>query len=66
MILNKPYIILTVRDHELAARMVSLGICPGNECKLVQQHKLFGTAILEVQGRKFALRKEELEQILFQ
>ncbi|MBK8152425.1 MAG: ferrous iron transport protein A [Saprospiraceae bacterium] len=64
--LNRPYIILTIRDHELAARMVALGICPGTEFRMVRSHKYMSTYIIEVQGREFDLRREELDQIMFQ
>lgn len=60
---NKSYIIRSFRDKGVALRMLSMGILPGEQIKIIAKSPFGGCYYIEVGNRWMAAREEELSSI---
>lgn len=61
--MGQQYKILSIKDPDLAARMISLGICPGKTLILQRQSPMGGAFYITIENCQFALRREEFAQL---
>lgn len=56
-------IIFRYTDMDLSARMIAMGILPGEHIRIVRRAPFQGAYYCETKGRRFGLRKEEARNI---
>lgn len=56
-------IIFRYTDEGLSARLIAMGILPGEHIRIVRRAPFYGAYYCETKGRRFGLRKEEVKSI---
>ncbi|MBK7225948.1 MAG: FeoA family protein [Saprospiraceae bacterium] len=57
-------IILSIKNQTLAARLSAMGIKPGQQIALIRKLGNKGSHLVEIQGKCYAMRPEEFNEIV--
>lgn len=61
---KKSGVILSIKNQMLSARLSAMGIMPGQKISLVRKLSSRGSHLVEIQGKYFAMRPEEFDEIV--
>ncbi|HOJ89919.1 MAG TPA: FeoA family protein [Saprospiraceae bacterium] len=57
-------VILSIKNQALAARLSAMGIKPGQQIALIRKLGKKGSHLVEIQGKYYAMRPEEFNEIV--